>query len=158
MFKNNSAPPKSLVAALLKGASVAAIGLLSTAVITTQPTIVVAQEQQIMEPPSADILPFDRGFTLEKNLLLKSGRSYRDRSPTGEVAWETEINYVDAEIFNPRTGLNDKVSLRAYSHDGFSNTAAFVAPTINIWPGETLRVSLDNQLPANDPSCVKFIM
>jgi FtsP/CotA-like multicopper oxidase with cupredoxin domain len=58
----------------------------------------------------------------------------------------------DGQLYNPATGLNDKVRLRSYNGTDVDPTKPYVSPTIEIRPGETIRVNLDNQLPA-DPGC-----
>jgi len=58
-------------------------------------------------------------------------------------------------ILNPATGERDTVWLRGYEdarQPDAGARAALVGPTIEIEPGQTLRVKLDNQLPA-DPTC-----
>lgn len=55
------------------------------------------------------------------------------------------IKYTEGRIFNPATGKLDTVNLRSYGNE-------FVAPTINMAPGQTVRIGLQNQLPA-EPDC-----
>jgi FtsP/CotA-like multicopper oxidase with cupredoxin domain len=45
------------------------------------------------------------------------------------------------------------VRLRSYVGDVTSPAIPFVAPQVEIWPGETFRLTLRNQLPKDDPSC-----
>ena len=73
----------------------------------------------------------------------------------GEAAIDLDIEYTDATIYNPATGRRDAVRLRSYrdSHAVTPPAVPFVAPTIDIAPGETVRLSLNNKLPATDPSC-----
>ncbi|WP_319944158.1 multicopper oxidase family protein [Mesorhizobium sp. AR10] len=71
----------------------------------------------------------------------------------GEAFWSATIQYVNGKIFNPRTGMYDKVRLRSYQGEGVDPDYPFVAPTISLFPGETFRITLDNKLPADDPSC-----
>ena len=113
----------------------------------------IAANQIIENPPNATILRFDRGVKLDIRALESAGRGFRGRSPTGEVVWDTDIEYVDTTIFNPRTGQHDKVHLRAYDQNNIEPNSPLVAPTINMWPGETFRVNLNNKLPADDPTC-----
>ncbi|QAY76004.1 multicopper oxidase family protein [Sphingosinicella sp. BN140058] len=66
-----------------------------------------------------------------------------------------DIVYRDGEIFNPATGAWDKVHLRAYADPTDPPPpprAAFVSPMIVAAPGETVRIALNNRLPA-DASC-----
>ncbi len=80
-------------------------------------------------------------------------------APTGnkEVLLDLNIEYVDGVIYNPRTGVDDKVRLRAYTQDGLALPERFVSPMIVARPGDTVRVKLDNRLPQTttsyDPGC-----
>jgi L-ascorbate oxidase len=57
-----------------------------------------------------------------------------------------------AKIFNPQTGSDDAVDLRAYVSRRTDLNTPFVAPTIEAVPGEMLKVSLTNALPP-EPDC-----
>ncbi len=65
-----------------------------------------------------------------------------------------DIRYTDGRILNPSTGRFDAVHLRSYVAEGAPPNAItpFVAPTISIRPGETVRIKLHNQLPPQ-PGC-----
>lgn len=73
--------------------------------------------------------------------------------PAGDVSWDVDIDYTDGEIFNPGTGQLDKVRLRTYQGPGTNPEVPFVGPTVNLLPGDTYRITLNNKLPADDPSC-----
>ncbi|MGO7981815.1 multicopper oxidase family protein [Rhizobium johnstonii] len=112
-------------------------------------TAVSAAEQLVGNPPTAALHRLESGAGAmavlpEAPLISSAG---------GEAFWNATINYVDAEILNPRTGAKDKVHLRAYQGPGSDPDYPFVAPTISLFPGETFRITLDNRLPAEDPSC-----
>jgi len=62
-----------------------------------------------------------------------------------EIHYILPIKYTDGTIYNPATGKDDKVRLRSYGD-------RFLAPTILMEPGQTVRISLSNQLPA-EPNC-----
>ena len=64
----------------------------------------------------------------------------------GVVSHELEIGLARGLIYNPWTGRNDPVELRSFRGRGIAD-GAFVAPTIRVAPGETLRIALDNRLP-----------
>jgi len=80
-------------------------------------------------------------------------------SPTGseEIRLDLNIEYVDGVIYNPRTGLDDKVKLRTYTDPGEPLPERFVAPSIVARPGDTVRIGLHNKLPQTttsyDPGC-----
>jgi len=63
-----------------------------------------------------------------------------------------KIVYTDGKIYNPATQSYDHVHLRSYNGTDVSPDTPYVAPTIEAAPGDTVRVELDNQLPA-DPTC-----
>ncbi|WP_372742552.1 multicopper oxidase family protein [Neptunomonas sp.] len=65
---------------------------------------------------------------------------------------DLKVVYTDAQLFNPATARYDKVRLRSYNGTDVSPETPYVAPSIEIKPGETVRVNLDNQLPA-DSKC-----
>ncbi|ASF46045.1 multicopper oxidase family protein [Methylovulum psychrotolerans] len=69
-----------------------------------------------------------------------------------EKQLDLNIVYTDGMLYNPATGTNDKVHLRSYRGTDTNPNVPFVAPTIEVSPGDTVRVNLNNQLP-NDPSC-----
>jgi L-ascorbate oxidase len=74
-----------------------------------------------------------------------------------EIRLDLNIEYVDGVIYNPRTGVDDKVRLRAYTQDGLPQPERFVSPAIEATPGDTIRIALNNKLPATttsfDPGC-----
>lgn len=71
----------------------------------------------------------------------------------GEAFLSVKIDYSTAKILNRRTGQEDEVHLRSYLGAGGDPDYPFMAPTISLYPGETFRITLDNKLPINDPSC-----
>jgi L-ascorbate oxidase len=62
-------------------------------------------------------------------------------TPAQEVTFRLRVAVSHGEIANPSTGGNDKVALRSYN-------GALTAPTINVFPSQTVRVLLENALPA----------
>ncbi|TBB58228.1 multicopper oxidase family protein [Rhizobium ruizarguesonis] len=76
----------------------------------------------------------------------------------GDRLLDLKIQYIDNQIYNPSTGGYDKVHLRGYTGKGVDPNAPYVSPTIEATPGDTVRVTLDNQLPAGsqpgDPGCM----
>jgi FtsP/CotA-like multicopper oxidase with cupredoxin domain len=69
-----------------------------------------------------------------------------------EQVLDLNIVYTDGQLYNPATGRNDKVRLRSYNGTDVDPTAPYVSPTIDVDAGDTIRVNLNNQLPA-DPTC-----
>lgn len=62
------------------------------------------------------------------------------------------VQYRDGALWNAATRKNDPVRLRSYLA-GESTPSSLVGPTIEARPGDTLRLHLTNDLPADDPSC-----
>jgi FtsP/CotA-like multicopper oxidase with cupredoxin domain len=71
-----------------------------------------------------------------------------------EATLDLRIDFTDAQIYNPGTRQYDKVRLRSYrdAHEEAPPTVPFVAPTIEVMPGETVRITLLNKLPT-EPNC-----
>ncbi|MBW8639422.1 multicopper oxidase domain-containing protein [Hoeflea sp. WL0058] len=69
-----------------------------------------------------------------------------------DVSLGLTVAYRDGEIWNPNSQKSDNVRLRSYLSPGVE-AEGLVGPTIEVRPGDTLRVHLENQLPADDPSC-----
>jgi FtsP/CotA-like multicopper oxidase with cupredoxin domain len=82
-----------------------------------------------------------------------AARAAEGVSPAGRERFlDLNIVYSDNFIYNPATGVRDPVHLRSYKGTDMDPKAPFVAPTIEVTPGDTVRISLNNKLPA-DPSC-----
>jgi FtsP/CotA-like multicopper oxidase with cupredoxin domain len=73
-------------------------------------------------------------------------------APSGRRDFDLTVGYTDNKIWNPATQRFDKVHLRSYIGDGVNPDAPFVAPVIEVRPGQTVSMTLHNKLPA-DPSC-----
>jgi FtsP/CotA-like multicopper oxidase with cupredoxin domain len=77
----------------------------------------------------------------------------------GEKALDLHIVYGIGQFYNPATAHCDTVTLRFYSRtdnedaSGHVALGQFVAPTINITPGDTIHITLHNDLPNDDPTC-----
>jgi FtsP/CotA-like multicopper oxidase with cupredoxin domain len=76
----------------------------------------------------------------------------RVAAPGGRRDFDLTVAYTDNKIWNPATQRFDKVHLRSYTGDGVNPDAPFVAPVIEVRPGQTVSMTLHNKLPA-DPSC-----
>ena len=69
-----------------------------------------------------------------------------------EIRLDLNVEYIDGVIYNPRTGVDDKVRLRGYTQDGLPIPERFVSPSINARPGDTVRIQLNNKLPETTTS------
>ncbi len=63
-----------------------------------------------------------------------------------EIAYDLPIAYQEGSIYNPATGAHDKVNLRSYN-------GQFIAPTVIMEPGQTVRFNLMNNLPVPKVDC-----
>lgn len=77
-------------------------------------------------------------------------------APRMSAGKELDLNvvYTESAIYNPETGRKDRVRLRSYAGAGGDPRRPYVAPTIEVLPGDTVRIALHNKLPA-DPSCTE---
>lgn len=70
----------------------------------------------------------------------------------GETALNLNVVYTNGKIWNPADNRYDQVRLRSYQGTQVDPDAPYVSPSIEVFPGDTVRITLNNQLPA-DPSC-----
>lgn len=113
----------------------------------------IPAEQIVREPPAA--LLWNSPVGPNDATLLKALPPVRPR-PAGtgnEVFYELGIEEVESTLFNPDTRRQDKVKLRAFTGPAIDPQIPYIGPKVELWPGETFRLTLNNQLPANDPSC-----
>jgi L-ascorbate oxidase len=100
----------------------------------------------VTDPPLIDIRSSAPQTTL---MRVQAGT----RRISSEKQLDLTIGYVDSAIYNPNLGRKDRVRLRGYT--GAKATAGpLVAPTIEVFPGDTVRITLRNTLPA-DPACAE---
>jgi FtsP/CotA-like multicopper oxidase with cupredoxin domain len=71
---------------------------------------------------------------------------------SGEFMLDLDIAYRDATLWNPASGRDEPVRLRAYLAPGMGPDDPIVSPMIAVTPGTTLRIRLNNRLP-DDPGC-----
>jgi FtsP/CotA-like multicopper oxidase with cupredoxin domain len=97
-------------------------------------------------------------------MALPAGDLEAVSQAAGETALSLDIVYTDGALWNPATRRNDKVRLRSYQGTDVDPDAPFVSPKIEATPGDTIRITLNNRLPAdakctdahanvNDPHC-----
>lgn len=74
--------------------------------------------------------------------------------PDHDASLSLDIRLTDGRIYNPATGRYDHVRLRSYVPEGQAADpdTPFVAPTIAVLPGETVRIKLNNRLEPQ-PGC-----
>ncbi len=89
--------------------------------------IVSGQTQQILKNPTE--------LQSQKNVIRG-----------GDLNFTLNLNYATNKIFNPSNRQYDTVHLRNYNGE-------LVGPTMRVLPGQLLRINLQNNLPADDPTC-----
>ncbi|MGR9015087.1 MAG: multicopper oxidase family protein, partial [Gammaproteobacteria bacterium] len=115
----------------------------------TQP-VQAEPQQRIMENPPLLELQKEP----EPHTTLLAAPKAGSRIGT-EKRLDLNIVYTNGTLYNPATGLYDKVKLRSYKGTDTNPNTPFVSPTIDVSPGDTVRVTLNNKLPA-DPSCTDW--
>ncbi|TBW07214.1 copper oxidase [Azotobacter chroococcum] len=134
---------------LLALSSTLALGLASQ----TASAAPIAESRIVREPPAAVL----RGAPPEPGTPGQRLSTERQRTSGSqpEVFYDLKVRYVDGKIYNPETGQNDAVRLRAYAGEAADPQAPtpYVAPKVELWPGETFRLTLHNELPTDDSSC-----
>ena len=108
-----------------------------------------AQQGIVTEPPAARI---ER--VVPKGSVPAPASAGVALTSRGEAFLELTIQYTDAKIFNPGTGQYDSVRLRSYrdAAETAPPQVPFVAPTIEVFSGETVRITLNNKL-GPEPDC-----
>lgn len=76
-----------------------------------------------------------------------------EQGETYGTLYKLDGRYTDGTIYNPVTGKDDPVRLRTYVGNTTDWDVPYAGPRIDVWPGETVRLRLTNNLPADDPSC-----
>jgi FtsP/CotA-like multicopper oxidase with cupredoxin domain len=110
-----------------------------------RPTFAQNAQRIVTPPPAAQIVRTRPAVTLGGALVAPviSGR---------DAFLDLKIDYTDATIYNPDTDKDDPVRLRSYRDVRATAPPKipFVAPTIEISPGETVRITLHNKLKPDD--------
>jgi FtsP/CotA-like multicopper oxidase with cupredoxin domain len=84
----------------------------------------------------------------------RAGVAARAPAVPNEASLDLNVVYTDGRIWNPAEGRHDLVRLRSYQGTRVDPDAPFVSPMLDVNPGTTIRVSLNNKLPA-DPGCAE---
>jgi L-ascorbate oxidase len=134
-----------------------ALGLFLVAASLSISWAVSAQDSsRVVTEPSTAILRSAPAAAAPHAHVLTEAAPAPAAAPPGapEVYLDLNVQYADSTIYNPATGRNDPVRLRTYTDAGATAVSAvtFVAPTIVIEPGQTVRLGLNNRLPA-EPNC-----
>ncbi|KIH80449.1 multicopper oxidase family protein [Pseudomonas batumici] len=130
------------------------LGLLALAVMGAATTAQAVEASRLFSNPPSLEQQAPTAKVVEGTLLLKSNAAVE--APQAHVGRERQldltIKYTQNQILDPATGKGFPVSLRSYVGTDVNPKTPFIAPTIDVTPGDTVRITLNNQLPA-DPSC-----
>jgi L-ascorbate oxidase len=111
-----------------------------------------AQDRVVAEPPSARI---ERVRPTVGAAAPPGARlTYAPAVAEGQAVLDFNIQRTKATIYNPLTDKDDTVELRSYRdvRETAPPPIPFVAPTVEIYPGETVRITLNNTLKP-EPNC-----
>src|SRR3954451_19727766 len=128
----------------LAAASAAAVLVIASAASAQAPV----KERVFGNPPVLGQPPAATGAASLLRLPAPGPRVSNERS------YNLDIRYVESRLFDPSTGLDQKVRLRGYVGTDTDQERPYIAPTIEVAPGDTVRVTLNNKLPV-DPSCTE---
>jgi L-ascorbate oxidase len=124
---------------------VAGVGFVALLVALKAPAAAQTAAQSFANPPS--LQERGAGNRIQAELFQLSAPSIASRRD-----FDLTVAYTDNKIWNPSTNRFDKVHLRSYTGDGVDPNAPYVAPAIEVRPGQTVSITLHNRLPA-DPTC-----
>ncbi|GFM53211.1 L-ascorbate oxidase [Pseudomonas cichorii] len=125
------------------------------------PAIAEEESRLFSNPPDLQQQAPSQAVSGQTTLLMRSGAEKSVNKallppPPPRVGKERQlvlnIGYTTNHFYNPTTQSYDRVRLRSYSGTDVNPRTPFVAPTINATPGDTIRITLNNNLP-KDPSC-----
>jgi FtsP/CotA-like multicopper oxidase with cupredoxin domain len=114
-----------------------------------QPVLAAPEERILENPPLLEL----RKEPTPRTTLLAAPKA--TPGVRAEKQFDLNIDYSDGRLFNPATQRFDKVHLRSYVGTDTNPQRPYVAPTIEVNPGDTVRISLNNKLP-QDPSCINW--
>ena len=118
-------------------------------VLTAAPAAAQQPPRPIENPPEAGI---QRGGRMRSPVAAAAGERADGPAADMQAVLQLKVDLIPASLNNPASGQREKVLLRGYLQGAGSSDAPFVAPTIRVFPGEILRVSLENKL-VPEPGC-----
>ncbi|WP_329604850.1 multicopper oxidase family protein [Vibrio nitrifigilis] len=104
--------------------------------------------QAIMTDPSGEPLSSASTGAFQS----KTYKHPENRGPGHQIYYNLSVQYNESQLYNPLTNLPDTVKLRSLVGSKSNEKTPFVGPKVDLWPGETFRLTLDNNLP-DDESC-----
>jgi L-ascorbate oxidase len=118
-------------------------------VLAAAPVAAQQPPRPIENPPEAGI---QRGGRLRAPAAAAAGARADGPADDRQAALQLKAALIPASLNNPASGQREKVLLRGYLQGAGSPDAPFVAPTIRVFPGETIRIALENGLDP-EPGC-----
>ena len=121
------------------------------------PTASTARAKDVVNPEITDAQVVSNPPLLQSRKRLSrtgalAGLPKDASAVSHEALYDLNVIYTDGTIRNPATQRLDKVRLRSYQGTDVNPNIPFVSPMLDVVPGDTIRISLNNKLPA-DPSC-----
>ncbi|KFG98460.1 multicopper oxidase [Burkholderia paludis] len=118
--------------------------------VANEPALAQLAAQPFLPPPKlAEKGPLEAPATIEKQSSATTCNPSGDITRDGQtVTLNLRVEKRENRIYNPGNpnGAEDRVRLRSYG-------GCLSGPLLELKPGNTLRVNLDNRLDKNDPSC-----
>ncbi len=113
---------------------------------TSSCTVNADQPRPLQDPPLLDI---KRAALMP----LTKAQQQAGAPQADEASLNWDVVFTQSKLWNPNTSSWDPVNLRSYQGSKVNPDAPFVAPTLRVFPGETIRATLNNKLDA-DLSCL----
>lgn len=111
-------------------------------------------KQVMADPPLLEMAIETSRVVMPKATRLEAAPGAPAPGMPREALLDLNIVYTSGQLYNPATGSYDQVKLRSYQGTRVDPEVPFISPRIEVQPGDTVRITLDNQLPA-DPSCIE---
>lgn len=120
-----------------------------------------SSERVLEDPPHMNVTRKHVALFAVPNPTTASTNAPQMQS-SNEALFTWELKKTKNKLWNPATKSYDTVILRSYQGTDTQPNTPYIAPTIEVFPGETVRANLDNQLdidpithqkPAKDLSC-----
>lgn len=94
------------------------------------------------------LVPMLRALRAGSPNLLQSTGPQAEATEDADKDPKLNVRLTEGRIFNPATQRYDRVRLRSYVAEGAAPNplTPFVAPTLRATPGDTVRITIDNQL------------